>query len=85
MSMYDPLWAVLKVNHTASVVVNRNHHARVVKAVKKRKWLDLGYKIQIEPKVALLSHTCSGNTLTFYLTLDYTKHVTHDSRGMIIL
>lgn len=93
MSMYDPIWNTLKSSptHTASVVVNRHHHARIIKAVKKRKYLDLAFKINIEPKVSWLFTTRSGNTLTFHLSIYYPKgmnlppDISINSQGKIIL
>lgn len=85
MSMYNPIWDTLKITQVASLVANRNLHARIIKAVTKRKWLDLGYKMSIEPKVALMSHTRKGNTLTFYINIAYTKHIRYDTKGKIIL
>jgi hypothetical protein len=71
-SEYDPLWNALKASNEkpkrVSITANRLLHSRIVKAVKKRKWLDLGYKLEIHPRIATLSHTRSGSILTFYLT-----------------
>jgi hypothetical protein len=93
MSMYDPIWDAIKSspNHTKSVVVNRNLHARIIKAVKKRKWLDIPFKVSIEPKTSWLSISRSGNTLTFHLSIYYPKdmklpsNVTVDAKGKIVL
>ena len=71
-SEYDPIWNALKasdkVPKQVSITANRLLHPRIVKAVTKRKWLDLGYKIQIEPKTAIMTHKSSGSILTFFLT-----------------
>ena len=75
-SEYDPLWNALKAStkkpKQVSIAANRLLHARIVKAVKKRKWLDIGYKLQIEPRIATLSHTRDGSKLTFFLTISLT-------------
>jgi hypothetical protein len=77
-SDYDPIWNALKDAPTVkgvkqkSVAANRLLHPRIFKAVKKRKWLDVGYKLQIEPRVATLSHSRDGSKLTFYLTFSIT-------------
>jgi len=72
-SEYDPIWNQLKASKQrpkqVSIAANRLLHARIVKAVKKRKWLDVGYKLEIEPRIATLSHSRSGSKLTFFLTL----------------
>lgn len=71
-SQYDAIWNTLKVSDKVpkqvSITANRLLHPRIVKAVTKRKWLDLGYKIQIEPKTAIMTHKSSGSILTFFLT-----------------
>jgi hypothetical protein len=35
----------------------------------KEKWLDIGYKLEIEPRKTILSHSQKHAVLTFYLTL----------------
>lgn len=76
-SEYDPIWEALKASprlpKTTSITANKILHNRILKAVKKRKWLDIGYKIQIDPKVAKLTHKRDGSKLTFILTF----HSTH--------
>lgn len=73
VSEYDPIWEALKAStlkpKRVSITANRLLHSRIFKAVKKRKWLDLGYKIQIEPRIATLSHSRKGSILTFYLDI----------------
>lgn len=68
-SQYDPIWSKLKQNGTVSITAHRAFHPRILKAVKKRKWLDLGYKYEISPRYAVLSHTSRYAILTFYLEL----------------
>jgi hypothetical protein len=38
-----------------------------VKAIAKRKWLDVGYKLQIEPEKAILYFAQDGSKLTLIL------------------
>lgn len=64
---YAPIWNKLKTDKKVSVTAPRPFHARIIKAVKKEKWMDIGYKLTIEPRKAKLSHTRSGSILTFYL------------------
>ena len=66
---YFPIWEQLKAKGAVSITANRLLHPRIVKAVTKEKWMDLGYKIQIEPKVAFLSHSTKHSILTFTLTI----------------
>lgn len=68
-SMYKPLWEKLKADKRVSVTANKALHPRIIKAVKKRKWLDIGFKLQIEPNRALLSHARQHSILTFFLEL----------------
>ena len=72
-SEYDPIWSSLKASKATpkkvSIAANALLHPRILKAVKKRKNLDIGYKIEIEPRTALLSHVSSKSKLTFYLTV----------------
>jgi len=68
ISYYDPIWDALKRDKQVSISVNRALHPRIIKAVKKRKWLDVGYKIIIEPRIATLSHAREDSKLTFFLT-----------------
>jgi hypothetical protein len=78
-SEYDPLWNALKSAplikgvKSVSIAANRLLHPRIIKAVKKRKWLDVGYKLEIEPRIATLSHARNGSKLTFFLTLSITS------------
>lgn len=64
---YNPIWKTLKANNRVSITAPRPLHKRIIKAVKKEKWLDVGYKLTIEPRKATLSHTRCGSILTFYL------------------
>lgn len=69
MRQYQPIWSELKEKHAVSITANRRFHSRIVKAVVKEKWMDLAYKINIEPGFALLSHTIVGSVLTFNLEI----------------
>ena len=75
-SEYDPIWTGLKASEKKpkqfSITANKALHPRIIKAISKRKNLDVGYKIELEPKKALLSHSRDGSKLTFYLTFSIT-------------
>lgn len=45
-SRYSPIWEELKKNGTVTIVASPALHKRIVKAVLKRKNLDVGYKFQ---------------------------------------
>lgn len=51
---------------------HRRLHARIIKAVKKEKWLDTVYKIDIAPAIGALTYTRTADnpdSLTFHLKL----------------
>jgi hypothetical protein len=73
MRKYEPIWRKLKSAGQVSITCNRLLHPRIIKAVIKEKWGDIGYKIAIEPARAKLTYTASHAILTFYLT----KTITH--------
>lgn len=75
MRQYEPIWQKLKslpreeANKVGvKITAPRALHRRIIKAVKKEKWMDIGYKIQIEPMVATLELTRSNSILQFTLT-----------------
>ena len=75
LRFYYPIWHDLKSLHPdlaektgVSVTAPIALHKRIVKAVKKEKWLDAGWKLRIEPQVSELSFTRKNSILTFYLT-----------------
>lgn len=73
---YQPIWEKLKAvplseasTKGVSVTANRVLHPRIIKAVVKEKWMDLGYKLAIEPRKCILTHSRKHAVLTFYLDL----------------
>jgi hypothetical protein len=73
MRKYEPIWHQLKSHGIVSITANRLSHPRIIKAVIKEKYGDVGYKVSIEPARAKLTYTCNHAILTFYLT----KTITH--------
>lgn len=69
MRQYERIWEQLKLKKEVSITANRLLHPRILKAVVKEKWKDVGYKIQIEPRRAILSHSAHHSVLTFKLEL----------------
>lgn len=67
---YQPIWEKLKADGKVSITANRLLHPRIIKAVIKEKWMDIGYKMQIEPATAFLSHEVKFSVITFTLTLE---------------
>lgn len=68
-SKYQPIWELIKKDHTAKVVAVSRLHPRIIKAVTKRKDLDTAYKFECgeQHRKAVLSASIEGNTITFYL------------------
>jgi hypothetical protein len=75
MRQYEPIWVKLKSmpqseahEKGVSITAPRALHRRIIKAVKKEKWMDIAYKLEIEPRVAVLSHSQRNSILTFRLS-----------------
>lgn len=68
-SKYQPLWELIRKDHTAKIIASPRLHKRIIKAVTKRKDLDLTYKFMCgeSHKKAILSTHIEGNTVTFTL------------------
>ena len=70
-SEYTPLWEALKASNKTpkqvSVAANKALHPRIIKAVIKRKLLDIGFKLSIEPMKAILYPVRDGSKITFIL------------------
>jgi len=78
-SRYDVIWDALKADrsshHPKGVQVSAfpSLHARIIKAVKKRKLIDLAYKyecLEKHKKVPRLDCKIDGNVITFKLFYD---------------
>jgi hypothetical protein len=76
VSKYAPLWQALKdlskkpATESAkgvSIKAHPLHHARIFKALKKRKTIDIGWKLSIYPKKDVLYHTSVGNVMNIKL------------------
>ncbi len=69
MRQYQPLWNLLKKNHSCRVSALPSVHARIIKAVSKEKYGDLTYKLELSEvhKTASLEHTVRGNIIEFTL------------------
>lgn len=78
MREYEPLWIKLKQNGIAKVAVPRPLHRRVIKAVKKEKYMDIGFKILCDKKQAVLSHTREHSMIIFKLTYNLVGTITVD-------
>jgi hypothetical protein len=74
---YQPLWDQLKSlpkeqakSIGISVTARKHLHPRIVKAVKKEKWMDFAWKLTLGEKyqITVISHKSRYSVLTFYLT-----------------
>lgn len=70
---YQPIWNKLKAlspelarSEGITVIAHRAHHPRIMKAIKKEKWMDYGYKATAE-KVGTLRFKSEGAKLFVYL------------------
>jgi hypothetical protein len=69
MRQYEPVWNELKKKKVARITAHRALHPRIIKAVIKEKWMDVGYKIEIDPYHAFISYSIKHSIVTFTLTL----------------
>lgn len=74
MRQYELIWVKLKTmpredaEHIGiSITANSRLHKRIIKAVIKEKWKDLGFKLLLDGYVTELEHSRSFSILTFYL------------------
>jgi len=68
-SRYQPIWELLKQKHAATIVAPPHLHKRIIKAVIRRKDIDLTYKFVCAEshKKAKLTYTIEGNSVHFTL------------------
>ena len=67
MRTYEPIWVNLKTKKQVSITANKALHARIIKAVKKEKWLDTEWKVKQLPLASVLAVKKSSSILTFFL------------------
>ncbi len=86
MSQYDSIWNALKRDKVVSLTANRLFHARIIKATKKRKWLDMGYRMELleDGCIAVLTHSISASVITFTLVIKK-HHLDFRTRGPLTL
>jgi hypothetical protein len=73
---YEPIWTKLKAmpfseasTKGVSVTANRALHRRIIKAVQKEKYMDVAYKIHMEPIKTILWYRKKDALITFYLKI----------------
>ena len=76
---YYSIWSQLKslsledaTTKGVRVSAPRPYHRRIIKAVRKEKWMDVGYKIRLEPRVATIVSFSSASIITFRLRFSLT-------------
>lgn len=69
-SKYEVIWQKLKADKHCAIAAPIPLHARIIKAVIKRKDVDVGYKLQLldKRKKVRLSHICESSRVRFFLT-----------------
>ena len=74
MRKYQPIWERLKQEPIApvSLAAPLELHARIIKAVTKEKFKDLGWKLLCQERGSLyrLSYEVQGKSITFILVAD---------------
>jgi hypothetical protein len=77
MRQYEPIWIRLKSlskseAETVGIAITapRVLHRRIIKAVKKEKYMDFAYKAT-NPREAMLVHERNNSILTFKLVFDF--------------
>ena len=78
MRHYQPIWERIKKTNTASLVAPIEKHRRIIKAVKKEKNLDEGYKLLLDNKslkatLVITKHPINKELISF--TLDITMNL----------
>ena len=73
MRKYAPIWNELKDTKKASIVAPKPFHARIIKAVIKEKYEDVGFKYQMQEtgQRPRLEHITEGPMIKFRLVYDY--------------
>lgn len=69
MRVYEPIWDELKTQGFCKVAAPKARHARIIKAVKKEKYMDYGFKFQMheDKKIREIRYFVVGNMITFRL------------------
>lgn len=68
---YEPIWEQLKKKHKCTITAPIKMHKRIMTAVVKEKYQDIGFKYELQElgKVARISKSAKGSMLTFTLEL----------------
>jgi len=67
MRKYEPIWNKLKRDKVVSITAHRALHDRIYKAVVKEKWKDIVFKLETEPRAAILFHERTHSIIIFKL------------------
>lgn len=67
--LYSNIWNELKKNNTCSVAAHPLLHRRIIKAVRKEKDIDIGFKLikSEELQRARMHYRCESSRITFWL------------------
>ena len=69
ISQYEPIWITLKADRKCRITAPIALHKRIIKAVMKRKNLDIAYKLEREESGYKdeIAYVCNQSTVTFSL------------------
>lgn len=69
MRKYQPIWELIKKEHTVSLAADPSMHERIIWAVRKEKNIDRGWKLLLAEQGTKykLKDKSEGSLLTFYL------------------
>lgn len=68
MREYEPLWIKIKntkIGNSVKIVAMKTLHKRIMKAVAKEKYMDLGFKIMRDKRTYILHAVSEGNNIVF--------------------
>lgn len=75
MRQYQKAWLTLRKKGVLQIVAHPKHHARIKKAISKEKWMDLGFRMELqeaEKTATVISKSGSKeNPALLTLTLTY--------------
>lgn len=65
--LYQPIWESLKANKKVTIQASPEVHRRIIKAVTKEKYNDIGYKVLNESSREILYCESKGSLIVFEL------------------
>ncbi len=77
MRKYQPVWEAIKKEGTATILTPISTQERIIKAVRKEKAMDIGWKLLLSEsgKRYKLKETVDGKLITFTLEVDTYNYI----------